>query len=157
MGRVTVRFGDGTSRSMSDFMTAIGALSCAAHGRDHSARGTPDPGARSTIRSMSISSTSTSGGSVKAPMHGKLIAVFVQPGDRVEKGQRLAIVEAMKMEHALVAPADGEVAEIAAEAGRAGGRRRAADCPQDGGIGCGASPCSHRTAHMVDTRDGLFI
>ncbi|WP_230532170.1 acetyl/propionyl/methylcrotonyl-CoA carboxylase subunit alpha [Microvirga roseola] len=57
------------------------------------------------------------GGSVKAPMHGKLIAVFVQPGDRVEKGQRLAIVEAMKMEHVLVAPADGEVAEIAAEPG----------------------------------------
>ena len=44
------------------------------------------------------------GGVVKAPMHGKLVAVFVQPGDRVEKGQRLAIVEAMKMEHALVAP-----------------------------------------------------
>jgi 3-methylcrotonyl-CoA carboxylase alpha subunit len=57
------------------------------------------------------------GGSVKAPMHGKLIALFVQPGDRVEKGQRLAIVEAMKMEHALVAPADGEVAEVSAEVG----------------------------------------
>jgi len=57
------------------------------------------------------------GGSVKAPMHGKLIAVFVQAGDRVEKGQRLAIVEAMKMEHVLVAPADGEVAEVAAEPG----------------------------------------
>ncbi|HZH51580.1 MAG TPA: acetyl/propionyl/methylcrotonyl-CoA carboxylase subunit alpha [Microvirga sp.] len=57
------------------------------------------------------------GGSVKAPMHGKLIAVFVQPGDRVEKGQRLAVVEAMKMEHVLVAPSDGEVAEIAAEPG----------------------------------------
>ncbi len=57
------------------------------------------------------------GGSVKAPMHGKLIALFVKPGDRVEKGQRLAIVEAMKMEHALVAPADGEVAEVAAEVG----------------------------------------
>ena len=57
------------------------------------------------------------GGSVKAPMHGKLVAVFVQPGDRVEKGQRLAIVEAMKMEHVLVAPSDAEVAEIAAEPG----------------------------------------
>ena len=57
------------------------------------------------------------GGSVKAPMHGKLIAVFVKAGDRVEKGQRLAIVEAMKMEHVLLAPADGEVAEIAAEPG----------------------------------------
>jgi 3-methylcrotonyl-CoA carboxylase alpha subunit len=51
-------------------------------------------------------------------MHGKLIALFVRPGDRVEKGQRLAIVEAMKMEHALVAPADGEVAEVAAEPGQ---------------------------------------
>jgi 3-methylcrotonyl-CoA carboxylase alpha subunit len=50
-------------------------------------------------------------------MHGKLVAVFVKAGDRVEKGQRLAIVEAMKMEHALVAPADGEIAEVAAEAG----------------------------------------
>jgi 3-methylcrotonyl-CoA carboxylase alpha subunit len=57
------------------------------------------------------------GGSVKAPMHGKLIALFVQPGDRVEKGQRLAVVEAMKMEHVLVAPIDAEVAEIAAEPG----------------------------------------
>jgi 3-methylcrotonyl-CoA carboxylase alpha subunit len=57
------------------------------------------------------------GGSVKAPMHGKLIALFVQPGDKVERGQRLAIVEAMKMEHVLVAPSDGEVAEIAAEPG----------------------------------------
>jgi 3-methylcrotonyl-CoA carboxylase alpha subunit len=57
------------------------------------------------------------GGSVKAPMHGKLVAVFVQPGDRVEKGQRLAIVEAMKMEHSLVAPSAGEVTEVAAEPG----------------------------------------
>src|SRR4051812_15686822 len=57
------------------------------------------------------------GGLVKAPMHGKLVAIYVQPGDRVEKGQRLAIVEAMKMEHVLVAPADGEVAEVSAEAG----------------------------------------
>jgi 3-methylcrotonyl-CoA carboxylase alpha subunit len=53
------------------------------------------------------------GGSIKAPMHGKLVALFVTVGDRVEKGQRLAVVEAMKMEHALVAPADGEVAEVA--------------------------------------------
>ena len=57
------------------------------------------------------------GGLVKAPMHGKLIAVFVKPGDRVEKGQRLAILEAMKMEHVLSAPLDGDVVEVAAEAG----------------------------------------
>ncbi|WP_375459773.1 acetyl/propionyl/methylcrotonyl-CoA carboxylase subunit alpha [uncultured Enterovirga sp.] len=57
------------------------------------------------------------GDSVKAPMHGKLIAVFVAVGDQVVRGQRLAIVEAMKMEHALLAPRDGEIAEVTAEAG----------------------------------------
>ena len=57
------------------------------------------------------------GGAIKAPMHGKLIALFVGPGDSVRKGQRLAILEAMKMEHALLAPADATVAEVLAEAG----------------------------------------
>ncbi|HZB37014.1 MAG TPA: biotin/lipoyl-containing protein, partial [Beijerinckiaceae bacterium] len=42
---------------------------------------------------------------------------FVQPGDRVAKGHRLAILEAMKMEHALVAPAAGAVVEVAVEPG----------------------------------------
>jgi 3-methylcrotonyl-CoA carboxylase alpha subunit len=57
------------------------------------------------------------GGSVRSPMHGKLISVFVAAGDRVTKGQRLAIVEAMKMEHVLVAPSDAEVVEVAAVPG----------------------------------------
>ncbi|ESR22995.1 biotin carboxylase N-terminal domain-containing protein [Lutibaculum baratangense] len=56
-------------------------------------------------------------GAVKAPMHGRVVAVFVEPGDLVEKGQRLAVVEAMKMEHTLVAPAPGEVIEVAVEVG----------------------------------------
>ena len=58
------------------------------------------------------------GDAVLSPMHGKLVAMFVTPGQRVEKGQRLAIVEAMKMEHALLAPRDGAVAEIGGEAGQ---------------------------------------
>jgi 3-methylcrotonyl-CoA carboxylase alpha subunit len=58
------------------------------------------------------------GGLIKAPMHGKVVAVFVAAGDRVEKGQRLAVVEAMKMEHALLAPMDGTIAEVAAEPGQ---------------------------------------
>ena len=57
------------------------------------------------------------GGAVKAPMHGKLVAIFVNPGDMVVKGQRLAVVEAMKMEHALVAPLAGKVVEVAVEPG----------------------------------------
>jgi 3-methylcrotonyl-CoA carboxylase alpha subunit len=57
------------------------------------------------------------GGVVRAPMHGKVLAVDVKAGDRVRKGQRLAVIEAMKMEHALNAHADGVVAEVAVEAG----------------------------------------
>ncbi len=60
----------------------------------------------------------SSGGSlVKAPMHGKLVALFIKAGDKVAKGQRLAIVEAMKMEHVLTAPRDGVVLEAIGEPG----------------------------------------
>jgi len=53
------------------------------------------------------------GGLVRAPMHGKVLAILVAPGERVTRGQRVAIIEAMKMEHTLTAPLDGTVAEIA--------------------------------------------
>ena len=46
-------------------------------------------------------------------MHGKVLAVLVENGATVTRGQRLAIIEAMKMEHTLTAPIDGTVAEIA--------------------------------------------
>ncbi len=57
------------------------------------------------------------GAAVKSPMHGKLVALMVKPGDAVAKGQKLAVVEAMKMEHALAAPRDGVVAEVIGEVG----------------------------------------
>src|SRR3954454_22058615 len=56
-------------------------------------------------------------GTVKAPMHGKVLAIFVAAGANVAKGERVAVVEAMKMEHALLAPADGVVSEISAQIG----------------------------------------
>jgi 3-methylcrotonyl-CoA carboxylase alpha subunit len=56
-------------------------------------------------------------GIIEAPMHGRLLALFVKDGDLVEKGARLATVEAMKMEHALNAPRAGRVAGIAYAAG----------------------------------------
>ena len=58
-----------------------------------------------------------SSGVIVAPMHGKVLALEVAKGDRVIKGQRLAVLEAMKMEHVLHAPADGVVTEIAQEPG----------------------------------------
>ncbi len=51
---------------------------------------------------------------VRAPMNGKVIAVLVVPGQEVKLGARVAVMEAMKMEHSLTAPRDGIVAEVAA-------------------------------------------
>jgi 3-methylcrotonyl-CoA carboxylase alpha subunit len=56
-------------------------------------------------------------GVVKAPMHGKVLAIFVEQGATVQKGQRVAVVEAMKMEHALVSPIDGTVTDVIATVG----------------------------------------
>jgi len=52
------------------------------------------------------------GGSVNAPMPGKVVAVLVEEGARVGRGTPLVILEAMKMEHTLTAPADGRVAQL---------------------------------------------
>lgn len=52
------------------------------------------------------------GGRLTAPMPGKVVSFAVQAGDKVTKGQPLAVMEAMKMEHTIAAPADGVVAEL---------------------------------------------
>ena len=55
---------------------------------------------------------------VTAPMHGRVIELFVGQGDNVAAGDRLAIIEAMKMQHEILATVDGTVVEVlvAAEA-----------------------------------------
>ncbi|MBK8065077.1 MAG: ATP-grasp domain-containing protein [Betaproteobacteria bacterium] len=57
------------------------------------------------------------GGSLAAPMPGRIVAVLVQAGARVEKGAPLVILEAMKMEHTITAPRAGTVSEIRHAAG----------------------------------------
>ena len=52
------------------------------------------------------------GGRLTAPMPGKMVGFLAQVGDRVERGQALAVMEAMKMEHTITAPRDGVVAEL---------------------------------------------
>ena len=52
------------------------------------------------------------GGSLSAPMPGRVIKVLTAAGAKVARGQALLILEAMKMEHTIVAPADGVVKEI---------------------------------------------
>lgn len=55
---------------------------------------------------------------VRSPMTGRVVAVHVQEGDIVEKGQPLVVVEAMKMEHVLRAPRAGQVRKVACTAGQ---------------------------------------
>ncbi len=52
------------------------------------------------------------GGRLTAPMPGKVVSFAVKVGDHVKLGQPLALLDAMKMEHMIAAPADGMVAEL---------------------------------------------
>ena len=56
-------------------------------------------------------------GAILAPMPGRVIAVEVETGARVVRGQKLLVLEAMKMEHALTAPFDGTLAALHATTG----------------------------------------
>ncbi|KMW56507.1 Methylcrotonyl-CoA carboxylase biotin-containing subunit [Candidatus Rhodobacter oscarellae] len=65
----------------------------------------PDP--------LAVAAGDAAGGDViEAPMPGLVKAVFVEAGQEVRRGDRLAVLEAMKMEHTLTAPRDGDVSEV---------------------------------------------
>jgi 3-methylcrotonyl-CoA carboxylase alpha subunit len=68
-------------------------------------------------QSRGSGAASAADGAILAPMPGKVIAVDVAEGDTVTAGQRLMVLEAMKMEHALTAPFDGTVTELSASEG----------------------------------------
>ena len=61
--------------------------------------------------------TAAGQGALLAPMHGKLLDICVAEGDVVRRGDRLAVLEAMKMQHELSAGLDGRVKQIAATKG----------------------------------------
>uniref|UniRef100_C5CM65 Carbamoyl-phosphate synthase L chain ATP-binding n=1 Tax=Variovorax paradoxus (strain S110) TaxID=543728 RepID=C5CM65_VARPS len=56
--------------------------------------------------------THAEAGRLTAPMPGKVVSFAVKAGDKVSRGQPLAVMEAMKMEHTIAAPADGTVEEL---------------------------------------------
>jgi 3-methylcrotonyl-CoA carboxylase alpha subunit len=58
-----------------------------------------------------------SDGIIKAPMHGRILQILAVVGDRVDSGQPVVVIEAMKMEHTLRAPFSGTVMQVPFAAG----------------------------------------
>jgi len=69
------------------------------------------------FRAIGATGGAAADGAILSPMPGRIIAVEVAAGAAVVKGQKLVTLEAMKMEHSLVAPFDGIVAELNADTG----------------------------------------
>ena len=67
--------------------------------------------------SLLASMQDESSGRLTAPMPGKIVAVMVSAGQRVERGAPLVVLEAMKMEHTITAPAAGTVARLPYDVG----------------------------------------
>ena len=60
-------------------------------------------------------------GALKAPMPGVILEINVKAGDKVTRGQQIAILDAMKMHNVIGAPRDGVIAEICVAAGQSVG------------------------------------
>ncbi len=93
---------DGERHRLNVYATADGVAVYG--GQGHSLLRIVDPVARAGDASGAT-------GGLVAPMPGKVVSYLAKPGDKVQQGQALAVMEAMKMEHTLHAPHDGVVAE----------------------------------------------
>lgn len=61
---------------------------------------------------LGLDQAQDSGGNLAAPMNGTVVTLLVDVGATVAKGETLMVMEAMKMEHSIVAPSDGKVSEF---------------------------------------------
>jgi biotin carboxyl carrier protein len=76
------------------------------------------PAATATA-AVPVRATKAGGGDLlKAPMPGLILAVSVAAGARIERGQDVAVLEAMKMQNVIRAPRAGTVAEVLVAAGQ---------------------------------------
>ena len=74
-------------------------------------------GVRETAPEAASAARRESSGRLVAPMNGAIVAVFAKPGDHVSRGQRIVVLEAMKMQHEISAERDGTVGEILVKPG----------------------------------------
>jgi len=98
---------DGHRQQMYYFSPAVGELHISLQGQNHELR--------NLLAFAAEIQQEAGGGQVLAPMHGLVQDVFVAVGDEVKKGQPLLIVEAMKMQHEIVAEVDGVVVTVGIE------------------------------------------
>ncbi len=74
-------------------------------------------GSKKSTRSHHLPRTIRAAGKLTAPMPGRVMRLLVEPGAKVRRGEPLMVIEAMKMEHTITAPADGVVAAVRFAAG----------------------------------------
>ena len=77
------------------------------------------PAAAPVAAAPAAPAASGAGESITSPMPGNILAVNVDAGDMVKKGQVLMVLEAMKMENEIMAPQDGKVTSVAVAKGAA--------------------------------------
>jgi 3-methylcrotonyl-CoA carboxylase alpha subunit len=119
---------DGRAYALAGERSDAGALRVRLDGHTYEARAVrvgrdwhvAGPGARAVLtlaEDLPAEDDERAPGSLAAPMPGKVIALLVKPGASVTKGTPLLVLEAMKMEHTISAPADGVVKAIHFAAG----------------------------------------
>ncbi len=74
---------------------------------------------RHALAGLAKASGTSGDATLKAPMPGLVASILVAPGDTVERGQRVAILEAMKMQNDLLAPRAGVIRAVKTAAGQA--------------------------------------
>ena len=81
---------------------------------------TPRPVAAAPVAAAPAAPKAAAGANASvAPLPGSVVSVLVKAGDAVKAGQKLAVIEAMKMENEILAPADGTVKAVHCSAGQA--------------------------------------
>ncbi|MFW6409887.1 MAG: biotin/lipoyl-containing protein [Halanaerobiales bacterium] len=87
--------------------------------KQRSSRPAPSPkkSVGGSEKKSSTSQPSTVSGDIKAPMPGKILEIKVSPGQEVNQGDVLLVLEAMKMENDVTAPQPGKVKEVSVREG----------------------------------------